>query len=345
MAHELDTTNGVTSFADSEARADGTVSAWHRLGQAVGHTMTADEALDAAHMRGWDVRKEALVAQVGDLMLPVPDRFAVVRTNPVTAAPEALGVVGDRWTPFQNEETTELLSEITDEGGAHIETIGALRGGRDTFVTMKMPAHMEFRSPVTGELDTTDLYISILNNHSGEASLRALISPVRIVCANTQRMAEGSARSMVALRHTGSPKARLAEVRQLLGLTFAYRDTFVEQCERLIAREMSDAEVLESLEGVWGVGGATTEKQAEARKAKALEVFEVYASDVTVAAFKGTAFGAYNAGTRYLDHVAPVNLSADATDEERAIRRAQRTLMSDSLGQLKGQLFSALLPA
>jgi hypothetical protein len=36
VAHELDITNGVASFA---ARTD----AWHRLGQTVGHLMTAEK--------------------------------------------------------------------------------------------------------------------------------------------------------------------------------------------------------------------------------------------------------------------------------------------------------------
>jgi hypothetical protein len=50
MAHELDITNGVASFA---SRTD----AWHRLGQCIGHSMTAEEALTAAHLAGWNVRK------------------------------------------------------------------------------------------------------------------------------------------------------------------------------------------------------------------------------------------------------------------------------------------------
>ena len=54
MAHELDITDGQVSFANS--RSD----AWHRLGQSVGHTMTAREALEAAHLAGWNVRKMPL---------------------------------------------------------------------------------------------------------------------------------------------------------------------------------------------------------------------------------------------------------------------------------------------
>jgi len=58
MAHELDSTNGVVSFANS--RTD----AWHRLGQSVGHAMTAREALDAAHLSGWNVRKMPLQIKI-----------------------------------------------------------------------------------------------------------------------------------------------------------------------------------------------------------------------------------------------------------------------------------------
>ena len=351
MAHELDTTDGVTSFADSRTRTINGVEvtdAWHRLGTPVGHLMTVDEALDAAHLRGWDVRKEPLVANVETedgsvLALPVPDRHAVIRTNPVNQKAEALGVVGNRWTPFQNEDTTALLSAIVDEGGAHIETAGALRGGRDTFVTMKLPDSMEFRSPTTGELDVTELYINVLNNHTGEYPLRGLISPVRIVCANTQRMAEGAARSTVSLRHTGDPKARLAEIRALLGLTFAYRDTFVEQCETLIARSVDNVVVLEVIEDVFGVNAATTEKQAEGRKETALTVLDNYLNSPTVAPFMGTAFGVYNAVTEYLDHQAPLAGGKLLTEEEAAIRRAQRTLQSVDLGTMKANAMSALL--
>jgi phage/plasmid-like protein (TIGR03299 family) len=348
MGHELDITDGVASFADSRVSANGQVDAWHKLGTPVGHLMTVDEALDAAHMRGWDVRKQPLTAQVpgpdgNPVNVVVPDCHVVVRTNPVNAKIEGMGVVGNRWTPFQNEETTELLNQLVDEGGAHIETIGALRGGRDTFVTMKLPGHMEFRSPVTGELDVTDLYVIILNSHTGKAPLRALLAPVRVVCANTQRMAEHSARSTISLRHTGTPTARLAEVRNLLGLTFAYQDTFAAQCEALIAREVSPITVMEVLSGVFGVPAATTERQAEARKVRAGEVVDLYRTSAAVAPFHGTAFGVYNAVTEYLDHYAPLAGGKELEAEEAAVRRAQRTLVSTDVADLKAAAFSSLL--
>jgi phage/plasmid-like protein (TIGR03299 family) len=358
MPHAIDTTDGVSSFADSRTDRSGRVDAWHKLGTAFGRTMTVDECLDAAHLRGWDVRKIPLRADISEIdnsdgmgatlrtpaqLALVPDRHLVLRTNPVNGKTEPLGTVGNRWTPFQNEDTTGLLGALVDEGGAHLETGAALRGGRDTFVTMRMPNHMEFRSPITGKLDVTDLYISVLNNHDGSAPLRALISPVRIVCGNTQRMAEASARASVSLRHTGEPLKRLAEVRALLGLTFTYRDVFVEQMEALIARQMDSIEVLDVIEDVWGVGAATTERQEKNRTEAAANVFEVYQTSTTVKPFYGTAAGAYNAVTEYPDHFSP--LGGRRSLEDPAIRRARRTLLSTDLSDLKAKAFSALLPS
>ena len=92
------------------------------------------------------VRKIGLTATEvtddGVTSLEVPDRFATVRTNPVTQATEYLGTVGSFYTPIQNEEHAELLNRLVDDSGAHFDTAGSLRGGRETFMTMKLPDTM-----------------------------------------------------------------------------------------------------------------------------------------------------------------------------------------------------------
>jgi hypothetical protein len=79
MAHELDITDGQVAFANS--RSDH----WHRLGQSVSHAMTAREALDAAHLAGWNVRKMALqVPQqpiIGDDGVTIPPPVAVLASR------------------------------------------------------------------------------------------------------------------------------------------------------------------------------------------------------------------------------------------------------------------------
>ena len=134
--------------------------------------------------------------------LPVADHFATVRTNPITGNVDLLGVVGTKYEPVQNEESCAVLDAITDESGAVFETAGALRGGRETFVTMKLPKSMSFDG-VDGSNDRTDFYLAALNSHDGylplaemprhlwmEGSLwthRAAIRPLSATCVTFSR--------------------------------------------------------------------------------------------------------------------------------------------------------------
>ncbi|QGH80087.1 hypothetical protein SEA_NHAGOS_76 [Gordonia phage NHagos] len=324
MAHELDITNGRVSFADS--RSD----AWHQLGQQVGHLMTADEALSAAHMKGWNVRKLPLRADIGDgTLVDVPDKHMTVRTNPITGEPEALGVVGNWYSPFQNEETTALLDAIRDEGGAAIETIGAMRGGRETFVTMKLPESMSFTAP-NGAVDTTETYIAVLNSHDGSTPLRVLVTPVRIVCKNTQTMALHSAQAYWSIRHTTNMRGAVDEARRALGLTFRYVEAFETEVEALIAKELDEAKVRETFAAIVDADKAETERQRDGRLATVGELMELYRTSDTVSMWKGTAFGAYNAVTEYADHFAKVQRKGGEADQ-RAVRTLAQSFKADGI--------------
>ena len=333
MAHDIDNTAGRYSFADS--RTD----AWHGLGQKIGHTMTPDEALAAAHMAGWNVRKEPLVAEIehplwGAVKMPVEGKFVVVRDNPHTLQPEPLGIVGSFFAPTQNEETTELLMDITESAGAPIETIGALNGGRQTFVTMLMPNHIELEHH--GFKDTTEVYIAVLNNHDGQGKLRAIISPVRIVCANTQRLAESVAVSSVALRHTSGMGDRLAEVRRLLGITFRYIDVFQLEMDALIKAERDDEWVRAVLNDVFDLAGADSERARNSRIERVSEVMELMRVSPSITPVAGTAYAGYNAVTEFADHFMPVNTKGDKT-----AARQLRTVTGPEVATLKSRASTA----
>jgi phage/plasmid-like protein (TIGR03299 family) len=322
------------------------VNAFHALGTPIPSGMSVTDAMEYAHMNDWNVRKQALVAQVpggavtGTLSIPVEGKFAVLRDNPFTGHTEALGVVGDKWAPFQNEQTTGLLTAIVKESGCDIATMGVLGGGRKTFVSMKLPGHMEFVSPIDGSTDITDMYLSVFNSHDGTGALSVVVSPVRLMCCNQQRMAEGRAKSRFTLRHSGNPLAKLAEVRSMLGLTVQYQDTFAAECRAMIDKEMENAEVMAALQAIFAVDKAETDLQKSRRIETATQVFELYKQSDTVAPFRGTAFGAYNAVTEYADHYMRVGRKGNEDAQ-----RATRTLTSDIMAEMKGRAFELLIPA
>ena len=152
-----------------------------------------------------------------------------VRTNPVTGATDYLGVVGRDYTPVQNEACAELLDLLIDASGAHFETAGSLRGGRRVFVTLKLPDGMSIAG-----VDDLDLYLALSTSHDGSTALRVDATPVRVVCANTQRLALQRSVGHYTFRHTSSIKAKIAQARQAIGITYAYADAFAAEAERML---------------------------------------------------------------------------------------------------------------
>lgn len=295
MSHELDITGGTAFFADS--RND----AWHQLGQQVDRTMTAAEALEYAHLARWNVRKmPAWTSDEDGNLIPMVNRFATVRTNPITQDTEYLGDVGSRYQVIQNEELVNFMDALVDESGAHFETAGSLRGGTQVFATLKVPSYMTFNGK-GGVQDRTDLYIAVMNSHDGCGLLGVMITPVRVVCANTQAAAIASAKSRWAVRHTAGALNAIEEARQALNMSFAYGDAFAEEMQKLIDHEVEIEEAERLINSIFAVEEAETEKARNGRLDNAAQVMTGL-NLKTVIGFEDTRYGLYNAVTEWVDH-------------------------------------------
>ena len=328
MAHEIDElAPGV------HAAAFARVPAWHRLGTVLDGEMTAEEAMNAAHLAGWNVRKIGLTATEvtddGVTSLEVPDRFATVRTNPVTQATEYLGTVVSLYTPIQIEEHAELLNRLVDESGAHFDTAGSLRGGRETFMTMKLPDTM-----LVGGKDAVDLNLVALNSHDGNSAFRFLVSPVRVVCANTQAAALREAKATFSIRHTANAGRELQEAREALGLTWKYVEAFEQEAEALLARRYTNKQFDAYAAQLFGIkdDGKASKRAAENRDG----LIRLYRDSDTLTGIRGTRWGAYQAVTEYVDHFAPTH------GEDQALARATRTVASHKADRIKKSAFALL---
>lgn len=322
--------------------------AYHALGTPIPEGMSIPEALEYTHMSNWNVRKQPLLAQIADedgllQTVRVQDQHAVVRTNPFNGSPEVLGTVGNRWTPFQNEDGGGLLETIEDMSGAKPVSMGVLGGGRKTFMCLQLPEGTSHVSPRTGIADVTNLYLTVFNSHDGFGSLSAVITPIRPMCANQQRISESQARTRFALRHTGDAALRMAQLSEVIGESMDYRHIYGQQVERLIEREMEDDEVFRELIKLLKANDPDLSDRArEIRTDTASTVLGIYRGSETVAPFRGTAYGLYNAFTEYTDH--HMRVIVPDGGNARTVR-ALRTLQSDPLDDLKQRAFAQLLPA
>lgn len=330
MAHEIET------YGNRAAAIFARQDAWHRLGTTVeGEAFTAEHAMRLGHLGGWDVRKVGLTAhevtEHGVTAVEVPDRFATVRTNPFNGSPEALGVVGNTYQPIQNEEHCEILNRLVDESGATFDTAGSLRGGRQVFVTMRLPESIK----VAG-VDELSINLAALNSHDGSQAFRLLITPVRIVCANTQSAALRHNRASVAIRHTASATGRVAAARDALGMTWRYVEEFQAEAEAMIQQSTTEAEFVATTRQLFGWDQDATKRTATAQRTREDTLMRLWHDAGTQQPIKGTAWAGYQAVAEYVDHFAPVR-----TNRNKAQARAERVLTTDGPNQRKREAWAA----
>ncbi|WP_406511025.1 DUF945 domain-containing protein [Streptomyces sp. NBC_00161] len=317
MAHEIEQfSDGTAAFASARE------SAWHNLGTVTTSAMTAEEAMRLAALDSWNVRLVGLHATEmtaeGTTLLDVPNHRASVRTQPKTGRPETLGVVGPDYTPMQNEEHAEFLNHLVDESGAHFETAGSLKGGRQVFLTMKLPQTMTI-----GRDDAVDLYIAAFNSHDGSTAFRIVVTPVRVVCANTLRAALRNTRSSYTVRHTSGARARVAQARQALGLTFRYAEEFEKAAQRMLDVEMSTPGLRKIVDELWPLEGSDSARKKTNRDTRWASIRNLFEQADTQAGIRGTAWAGYNAITEYANHVAPAR---GADPAAKAAVRAERVI-------------------
>jgi phage/plasmid-like protein (TIGR03299 family) len=297
MAHNLDITNGRTSFVSAHT------DAWHQLGTTLDHSFTAEEAMREGLLGGWNVRTLPLqtVTETGEV-LPVAGRSSVVRNNPVVDGQiDVLGTVGDRYTIIQNEEHAGLLNALVDESGAHFETAGALEGGRKVFITMKLPGHIN-----VGGVDPIENYIAAINSHDGSMAFTLMVTPVRIVCANTLNVAFSQKSHVFRIRHTsGAEKTLRTQARQALDMSFNYLDAFQEEAERLINTTMTQAQFEAIIDKEFGAPDDASKQTITRADAKLEELSLLFAEAGTQEGIRNTAWAGFNALTEWSDHFQP----------------------------------------
>ncbi|MCZ7423776.1 DUF932 domain-containing protein [Verrucosispora sp. WMMA2121] len=327
MPHDLETfTDGTTAFASAR------LSAWHQLGTVTQDTMRAEEIMAAARLGDWGVRT---IRTVGidlvngvEVQIPADDKRMTVRRNPVTGETEYLGIVGTDYTVVQNEQCAEMLDRLVDQvGGAHFETAGSLRRGKSVFVTMKLPHAMEIAG-----VDRLDLYLIGTTSHDGTAALRVDASPIRVVCANTQRAAFAHSVGHYTFRHTSNVNSQISQAREALGLMWKYMETFEKAAERMLQTAMTMREFEQVVGQVWPVKDTASEQTRNNAKQRLGTLKYLIREADTQKAISGSRWAGFQAITEYLDHYQPA---------KNEIARANR-VVTGNVGDLKLAAFDLL---
>jgi phage/plasmid-like protein (TIGR03299 family) len=341
MAHELSMTNGTAHFADSLVDSKGRVDAWHKLGTPVGHAMNGLEALDAAHLARWNVRKRPIWVDLREEGSPegvkMPRQYGTIFTNPINGLVTPIGVVGERYTIIQPESLAEFGDAVIDEiGMQNYVCAGSLYDFSQVFLVIKLPATMVFEKG--GKKDVTEWYLVLFNSYDGSSSMFGVITNIRVVCANTARAALRSAKSKFSIRHTNGWRGYVQQAREALGLSWKYEEAFEAEARALFEAPFSheDAKLFtEDLVELRGVEESDHHMSAFVRRHDtASHILKLFVESPTI---KGTPieltkWGAFNAVTEYVDHFSNVRSSSRSVGVSEDILRANRTLTLAAAG-------------
>lgn len=322
-----------------ETFADGTRSIvnnrqmnWHTVGQQTDGAATAQEALEMAQL-DWKVAvsESPIETKVNGETISLDHKFLTYRDHPKTGL-SALGVVGNRYTPIQNAEAFDFLNHLVDESGAVFESAGSLGNGEKVFMTLKFPETMMFANGQDG----VDNYILAINSHDGSSSFTVAVTPMRIVCTNSIRLALRSAVSKISLKHTSGATAKVQQARETLGIVFRYQESFEQEVQRLLSMDISDNDYAKFVETLIPM----PKQDASERKKNAVEktrsdLLGLWKAPTQMLA-PNTAWSAYNAVAEYADWFKPVR-----GGEDKEILRAERNITGES--RLKERAHELLL--
>ena len=219
---------------------------WHGLGTMV---MEAPDSGEALRMAGldWRVIQKNLLTDDG---FPVSGFKVNVRETDN----RVLGVVTDRYRVVQNEDAFAFTDELLGEGVTY-ETAGSLQSGRRTWMLAKLPQ----RYIISGDEITP--YLVFMNSHDGSGSIKAAMTPIRVVCQNTLNLALATAKRSWSANHVGDISGKLQDARESLLYAEQYMSELGRAIDELNRRKLSDCQVLEYIDAMFPLLRGSTEQQ------------------------------------------------------------------------------------
>jgi len=324
MAHEISSVN-VNGRSVTEA-AFALKPAWHGLGTVLDHAPTSEEAIAAAHL-DWSVTRSPLKTLAGET---VPDFYATVRMD--TGA--VLGVVGSRYQVVQNRESFAFLDGLLQDGVMKYESAGALRGGRIVWLLARLPS-----VDTIAEGDSTLRYVLFSTSHDGSASIHAIPTSVRVVCANTLRIATSGD---IGFRHTSGVADKLEFAKKYLSQFDEKFTLFRDKARTLATCRYSPDQAKQYIEALF----PTVKEEGRSKSIRENKVAAVRAnfrnSRQTIPSIKGSWWALYNAVSESVDHDGPTRGKRKPIDLEHR-EQAMLSKVDGNGADFKAKAFSVAL--
>lgn len=292
MAHELEIENDTAKMFSVKE------TPWHHLGTILPEAPTSEEAIVAAGL-DWEVEKRQLYFDPTRHEPQKADgQFAVVRKSD----DRYLGGAGKGWQPLQNKQAFSFFDPFIESGEATFETAGSLDGGRRIWILAKIN-----RDPIeVVKGDIVEKYVLLSNYHRAGCAVRGALTPIRVVCANTEAMAFNNKKTQVfKATHSKRMNERLTDVQgQIAQAESAFKQT-AEFYRQFARKNVTKVETIQFINNVFNFADVVNAGREQAFKDKMtdtiIRLFETGRGS-EIKGVRGTAWGLYNAVTEFVQH-------------------------------------------
>ena len=162
---------------------------WHGLGVRVTPDMSPEDFAVKAGL-DWTVEKRPLfLGRMNSEGVAVPEPDGLLdRKMALTRSTDGrvFDVVGKDWKPVQNSKVFEFFKHFCSEGGATMETAGALKGGLWVWGLANLGTGFKLPNG-----DAVKGYLLLATAHQAGFATIGKVTPIRVVCANTFAMSGG----------------------------------------------------------------------------------------------------------------------------------------------------------
>lgn len=259
----------------------------------------SEEALIAAGLN-WGVESKDIFTDNGI-------KIEGYKANTRDIDDKVLGIVSDRYTVVQNKDAFSFTDKLIGEG-ARYETAGSLRGGKQVWLLAKTN-----QVKILG--DAVDPYICFTNSHDGLGSVRCIMTPVRVVCANTLNCALHSATRSWSTRHIGNLDDKLSEAQHTLYMADKYMEELAKTADQLANTSLTNDQVRQLVDELFPVAEDATDRM-KSNVSDLREGFMYCYMAPDIVKFQNTAWGVLNAASDFATHSSPKRVTKNS-DENR----------------------------
>lgn len=243
------------------------------------------DMLVLADLADWDVRLREIVT---DARTTKTD-FEVVRTNPKDGGIDRLGISGERYGTFQNEQAFGMFDVLEPVW----EAAGSFKHGRVVYGQAKSDKSIVIDP--NGAADEVKANLVISTTHDGSGAVRIGRTLMRLDCFNQFHMMFSNLTSAISLRHTLSIVDRAKKISLFWKQNNAYFDAVAAEANALFQKSCTDKEFFALVGNLMGDRPEENKKGAQTKYDNSLELFSQAWRGATNEKVYGTRWGAFQA--------------------------------------------------